>query len=311
MPAADPPALARHASQLKLHSPRMFMRTLAAAAFGNRCVACDDQAGAHGLCVPCLRFARRIERRIPRCAACAEEIRPGMPTARKRPPGDFRANAADAAPDSPTGIPTTAGPTALPHLAGPFSAPPLCRRCAASVPPWDFALVGASYAPPWDAIDRGLKYGGQLAHAAPLALLIACAARARRIDLAGWVLLPIPLAPSRLAARGHNQARQIARMLADATGASVDNGALLRRRDTPAIATLGRAARVRAVADAFALAPGAHARLAGRRVALVDDVLTTGATLAEAARALAPLRLPVLAAIAALRTPPPDSEEGS
>ena len=281
----DPP-VAFEPQAGKLRRPRpsaaMFVRALAAGLFGNCCVACGVDAGARGLCLGCLRFARRIEARVARCDGCAEEL-PG----RKR--GMRSLDADDAA-------------GARPYATGRR----FCERCAIDAPPWSRAISGAAYAPPWDAIELGLKFGGRLANAAALAGLIELGLRARRINLAGWTLLPVPLAPERLARRGYNQADRIARALAAATGARVDNGALSRRLDTPAVSALGRGARARVLAGAFELTPTAHARLAGRRVALVDDVMTTGATLREAARVIA-ARPRELCVLTALRTPPPES----
>ncbi|WP_139826392.1 ComF family protein [Derxia lacustris] len=276
LPTAALPAPADAAARRpeKRHSPGGFARELAAALFGNRCVACGAAAGARGLCAACLRSARRIERQRPRCLRCAEAL---DATA-------FHALPLDGA--------------------GPL---PICAHCAAAPPPWSQAVVGAAYEPPWDRIELALKFGAALPNAPALASLIELALRARHADLAGWWLLPVPLAPARLATRGYNQADRIARALAAGTGARVDNGALLRRLDTPAIARLGRAARTRALTGAFALAPGAQQRLAGQRIALIDDVMTTGATLRAAALSLAPLRPGALCVLAALRTPPPDS----
>ena len=99
-------------------------------------------------------------------------------------------------------------------------------------------------------------------------------------------LLPLPLGRERLAERGMNQAWEIARRLARRLRLPADAFALQRRVETPHLANLPRAERARAIRGAFALAPGAATRLHGRRVALLDDVMTTGATAAEAAHTL-------------------------
>lgn len=100
----------------------------------------------------------------------------------------------------------------------------------------------------------------------------------------GDVLVPVPLHRTRLWTRRYNQAALLAREVARRTGATLHIDALARTR-----ATLpqhhGRAARAEAVANAFALGRSA-ARLEGRRVVLVDDVLTTGATASGCARVL-------------------------
>jgi ComF family protein len=99
------------------------------------------------------------------------------------------------------------------------------------------------------------------------------------------VLAPVPLHPRKRRERGFNQAELIARELAARSGLPLAPGALVRRIDTPPQAGLSAAARRRNVARAFAVRQ--CARVAGRRVVLVDDVLTTGATAQACSRALA------------------------
>ena len=96
--------------------------------------------------------------------------------------------------------------------------------------------------------------------------------------------VPVPLHPSRLAERGYNQAALLGSRLAGHLGAQSLPLALERICDTPRQTTLDRAARTRNVADAFRARP--RSRVSGRQVLLIDDVRTTGATLAACARAL-------------------------
>ncbi len=124
------------------------------------------------------------------------------------------------------------------------------------------------------------------------------AAAAPRPDL----VLPIPLHPQRLRERGFNPAGLLARHLARARGLRFDAVALERVRDTPSQASLGRSARIRNVREAFRARPGLALPAS---VWLVDDVVTTGATLAAAARALRRAGARQITALCAARTPAP------
>ncbi|MEM1118678.1 MAG: phosphoribosyltransferase family protein [Bacteroidota bacterium] len=133
-------------------------------------------------------------------------------------------------------------------------------------------------------VQHALKYGGRPRLGAPLGRLLGRAyteAAGTRPDL----VVPVPLARLRFLERGYNQAEGLAEGVADAIGAAVERDVLVRSRDTQRQATLSKALRRQNVEGVFALAPGVE--VAGWRVLLVDDVTTTGATLAAAARPLA------------------------
>ena len=100
------------------------------------------------------------------------------------------------------------------------------------------------------------------------------------------LVLPVPLAAGRLQGRGYNQAWQLARRIASRLRLRADAGLLLRLRETTHQLALPPAARAGNVRGAFAVEPRRRAEIAGRSIAVVDDVMTTGSTGEEIARVL-------------------------
>ncbi len=119
-------------------------------------------------------------------------------------------------------------------------------------------------------------------------------------------MLPVPLAAARLSTRGYNQAWEIARRVARALGLAADPALLLRMRETVHQLALPPLARAGNVAGAFAVEPRRRAELAGRHVAVVDDVMTTGSTAAEIARVLKQAGAAAVEVWVLARTPRPD-----
>ena len=159
-----------------------------------------------------------------------------------------------------------------------------CVSCAAAVtragpsPVVAFSLYGGPIA----TALRRLKYGDRSDLARPLGHLLRRAARdaALHADL----VVPVPLHPARLAERGYNQAALLAAAAARELGAPLEARALLRTRHTSQQARLPRSGRLSNVAGAFRVR--VPARVQGRRIVLVDDVATTGATIAACIAAL-------------------------
>jgi ComF family protein len=146
-------------------------------------------------------------------------------------------------------------------------------------------VCAVDYGFPWDALISDFKFHGRAELAAVLAERLQVAVRAAAAPLPRWVL-PVPLAPARLSERGYNQAWELARRLGRSLGVSADAGLLWRPADQAHQADLNRAERQRNLRSAFMTDPRRRSELLGRRVALVDDVMTTGATAREAAAAL-------------------------
>jgi ComF family protein len=155
-----------------------------------------------------------------------------------------------------------------------------CEACASTV----------QRAPEVDATVAAFVYGGAVAHAVvrlkydrrpdlarPLGDLLWRALEPRAAPMAGVVVVPVPLHPSRLADRGFNQAALIASRLARRLEATFRPLALARVRDTPRQASLDREARLANMARA--LVARRPEQVFGRDVLLVDDVRTTGATI--------------------------------
>lgn len=128
---------------------------------------------------------------------------------------------------------------------------------------------------PVDVLVQALKYQHRFSLAGFFAAHLALPAE---VDL----IVPMPLHPFRLAVRGFNQAVEIARPLARAAGRPLELMRVARVRDTPAQAQLTREERVRNLRGAFAC----DLRLDGMTVVVIDDVMTTGASLDEVARCL-------------------------
>ena len=150
-------------------------------------------------------------------------------------------------------------------------------------PPLDACHAAVSYEYPWSTLIAQYKFGGQAGWAHSFALLMRSAPWVEPALEESDLVLPLPLSRERLAQRGFNQALVLARALAPH---KAEAALLLRIRHTPAQMELDRAARLANVAGAFAVEPLRADRLKGRRVVLVDDVMTSGASICSAAQVL-------------------------
>lgn len=164
-------------------------------------------------------------------------------------------------------------------------AAPRCGECLRDPPPFEHTVCVADYAFPWDALIGAFKFRGRAELAGLLAARLAAAVQAAALP-APALVLPVPLSPRRLAERGYNQAWELARRTAAALRLPADATLLQRPLETAHQAELGRADRQRNLRTAFMADPRRRAVLQGARVALVDDVMTTGATAREAGTVL-------------------------
>jgi len=160
----------------------------------------------------------------------------------------------------------------------------ICVACLRREPIWTRAHAALAY----DDVARipilGLKRAGRRDGLKVMANWMVAAGRSslEQADL----IVPVPLHYFRLVRRGYNQSGWLASAVGAQTGVRVDHGAVRRVRATPSQAGLNAKARHRNVRGAFAVAKRAKARIEGKSIVLVDDVMTTGATLKAATRAL-------------------------
>ena len=189
--------------------------------------------------------------------------------------------------------------SACPLCGLPSTTSATCGVCLARAPPFAATIAAWTYAFPVDQLLQAFKYGGVLALAEPLADELARVVRARR-DSHPDAIVALPLSPARQRQRGFNQAHEIAWRVAVQVGIPILRG-LARIRDSPPQATLAWKARAANVRHAFA----ADASLRDRRIAIVDDVMTTGATLGAAAHAAHVAGAVAVEAWVVARTPPP------
>jgi ComF family protein len=153
-----------------------------------------------------------------------------------------------------------------------------CGQCLSKPPHFDATVASFSYDFPLDKLVQSFKYAHRLALGAWLGTQLATDARNCQADL----IIPLPLHPLRLRERGFNQALELARPIGAAHGWPIDTQICSRIRHTPAQAELPWRERVKNIRGAFNCAGD----LTGKSIALVDDVMTTGASLNECARTL-------------------------
>jgi ComF family protein len=162
------------------------------------------------------------------------------------------------------------------------AAAPLCGECLQREPPFAAAWAPFRYGHPLDLLEARFKFRSDLAAGRALVQLMIERAVAEA-PVRPALMIPIPLHVSRLRERGYNQTLELAKPLARALGIPLRHDLLVRTRSTPPQTGLDAKARRRNLRGAFALRESA--RLPDH-IVVFDDVMTTGATLREAARVL-------------------------
>ena len=148
----------------------------------------------------------------------------------------------------------------------------LCGACLSEPPAYDHAAAAVAYGPTAQTLALKLKYGRRPGVARTMARLM------ERLVPEGedWLLVPVPLHRWRIWTRGYNQSALIARALARRRGMAPAVDAILRHRRTPPLRDMNPTQRAQTVRGAFRVPD--RARISGRRILLIDDIHTTGAT---------------------------------
>lgn len=219
------------------------------------CLLCGMLSSGAELCAPCRADLPRADLS---CRACAVPLVAAVPA---HPGANLAAN-----------------PVTIP-------ADTLCGRCLRRPPPWDHALAGLVYRFPADRLVCRFKFNRDLSAGTLLGHELLDAIRRSGMELP-HAIVPVPLHRTRHFSRTFNQAELLARQLGRALGIPVRGRLLARSRRTAAQSGLDAAGRRRNIRGAFRLSIPRERLPDHCHLALVDDVLTTGVTLAECSRTL-------------------------
>ena len=159
-----------------------------------------------------------------------------------------------------------------------------CGHCRIKEPPLEATVFGLRYESAARELIHKFKFGGRQKLAASIAHLL-CARLHRSVDMESIdMVVPVPLHIGRLYRRGYNQSYLLAREVGRVFSLPLEASAIFRRRATPAQWSQTRAQRFANMKNAFGMRKSSA--IGGKRLLLVDDVMTTGATMFEAARLL-------------------------
>ena len=183
----------------------------------------------------------------------------------------------------------------------------ICGRCQSRPAPWDFAIAALAYEFPVSQLVRRFKFSRSLASGQLLAQEL-CKAVERQCTQWPDVIIPVPLHRSRLIARTFNQSELLAKHTGRELQIRMDTRLLFRKRRTRAHSGLDANSRRINIKGAFKARAVALNQISRSHVALVDDVMTTGATLAECTRTLKASGASLVSVWVACRAPQPASQ---
>ena len=191
-----------------------------------------------------------------------------------------------------------------------------CGACTTAPPPLAMCLAAVDYEFPWVGLLNRFKFQSEPAWAHAFAQLISKSGSADELWAHTELFMPVPMTPAALGERGYNQGWALAQALAVCghhvrpsnqvhTPPHFSADCLVKIAETAPQHFLDRARRQHNLQHAFAIAPGAMTRVAGRHITLVDDIMTTGATLHAVARVLLNAGAASVSASVFARTPAP------
>ena len=188
------------------------------------------------------------------------------------------------------------------HCALPLDPPMHCKRCAMEPSPLDQCIAAVDYGFPWAQCITALKFGQAVGLSQTLARLMRHTPWAEPALEQANRIMPVPLSPQRLQERGFNQTRELARHLG---APKIDTLSLQRCASDHHQVGADSTQRWAQAQDSFWISPSSLPTLRGQRVVLVDDVMTTGATLFAAAHTLRRAGVQHISALVFARTPAP------
>ena len=182
-----------------------------------------------------------------------------------------------------------------------------CQQCEDQTPEFDRTIAAVDYDGPWPGLLTKLKFHGATALARPLATLLAECVHQRRAS--ADLMIPVPLSRQRMSERGYNQSWLLARHLERQLAIPARMDVLTRTQHTQRLMNLSAEERALQIRAAFDIQTPGSSAIEGKHVAIIDDVMTTGATLDACAHILLTSGARSVSAWVVARTPRPISPD--